>query len=185
MSWTRSMSPGSRAPRASSTSSEPLTETILAAASAYGCSAVRSGIDLAFATDGSYRLRGELLVRSVVVPVQQGQDDPLAQAALADLQRLAEHLGELLEQQDARGQQSHPPGVELEALGDLGDLVAREDSHRALESLILEHGADQRSQGGGAATHRDRLVRLLELFLLEEVGDVIPKATDLTGRWRI
>src|SRR3954451_18031506 len=106
MSWTRSMSPVSRTPCASSTSSEPLTETILAAASAYGCSAVRSGIELAFATDRSYRLRGELLVRSVVVPVQQGEDAARAQPARADLKWPPDHLGDLLARQAARGQES-------------------------------------------------------------------------------
>src|SRR5439155_9246424 len=105
----------------------------------------------------------ELLVRSVLLAVQQRQDDPLAQPALADLQGLAEQLREALQQQDTGRQQLDPPRVELEALGDLVDLVAGEDADGALEGLVLEHGADQRPQRGRAAPHRDRLLRLLEL----------------------
>src|SRR4051794_11865881 len=130
-------------------------------------------------------LRRELLVRAVGVAVQQREDDPLAQPSLADLQRLAEHVRELLEEEHPRREELDPARVELEALRDLVDLVAGEHPHRSLEGLVLEHGPDQRPQRGGAPADRDGLVRLLELLLLEEVGDVVAQAADLRGGWRI
>ena len=51
--------------------------------------------------------------------VQQLEDDALAEPALADLERLAEQLRKLLEQQHAGGQDANAPRIELEALGDL------------------------------------------------------------------
>src|SRR5882757_1397037 len=51
------------------------------------------------------RLRGEALGGATVgAAVEEVEDDPLAEAALADLQRLAEQLGDLLEQEDAGGE---------------------------------------------------------------------------------
>src|SRR4029450_4081093 len=105
-------------------------------------------------------LSGQLLLRSVPVAVEQREDDSLAQAALADLQRLAEHLRELLEQQHSGRKQLDAARVELEALGALVDLVAREHADRALEGLVLEHRPDQSAQRRGAAAYRHRLVRI-------------------------
>ena len=115
------------------------------------------------------KLCSDHLVRAVYVPVEQGEDDPLPQAALADLQRLPEHLGRTARAAARRPGAASRGVSELEPLGDLVDLVAGEHPHRPLECLVLEYGADQRAQRRGAATHRDGLVGMLQLLLLEEV----------------
>ena len=73
---------------------------------------------------------------------------------------------------------SDATGVELEAPRDLGDLVARQHPDRPLERLVLEHGADQRPQRGGAAADGDGLVGPRELHPLEEVVDVVAQLAD-------
>src|SRR6202000_2053988 len=75
-------------------------------------------------------------------PVEEVQDDALAEAALADLEGLAEELGDLLQEQDAGGEDADATGVELEAPGDVGGGFGGEDADRALQGLVLEHRAD-------------------------------------------
>src|SRR5436190_3430577 len=141
---------------------------------------------LAFATVSRTRTpadsSGQDLWGAVCGAVQEVEDDALSEAALADLQRLAEKLGELLEQEDAAGQDANPARVELEALRDLGDRVACEDPDRPLQGLVLEHRADQRAQRGGASSHGHRLGRLLELHALEELGDLLAHRPELRRR---
>ena len=83
------------------------------------------------------------------------------------------------------GRIAHPARVELEALRDVGDRVAGEHPDRALERLVLEHGADQRPQRGRAAADGDRLAGLVDLDVGEEVVDVVAQRADLGGRGRV
>src|SRR3954454_17614369 len=86
---------------------------------------------------------------AVGAAVEEVEDDSLPQAPLADLQRLPEQVGDLLEQEDSRRQDADPGRVELEAAADLDRRVAGEDADAALQCLVLEHGADQPPQPGG------------------------------------
>ena len=106
-----------------------------------GLSAVRSGIGLALAmaadsATGQYRRQTRSYAASCSArsvrrsPLSRVEDDPLAQAALADLQRLAEHLENFSSSSTPAGSSLTRRGVELEALRDLGDLVAGEHADR-------------------------------------------------------
>ena len=130
-------------------------------------------------------LGGEPNTRAVDAAVQHVEDDALAQAALADLQWLTEQLGDLLQQQHAGGEDADSFGVELEATGDVGGRVAAEDADAALQGLVLEHGADQAAQRGGAAADGDRLGRMLDLDPVEDVVDAVADLADLSRRGRV
>src|SRR5215207_172958 len=87
--------------------------------------------------------------------LHQLQENPLAEPAAGDPQWQAEQVRDRFEYQDAGGQQAHALGVELEALGHLGDRRGREHADPALERLVLELGAHQPAQRGGGAPDRD------------------------------
>jgi hypothetical protein len=93
--------------------------------------------------------------------------------------RLAQQLGELLQQEHTGGQQLHPARVELEALRHVVDLVAGEDPHGPLERLVLEHRSHEGAERCGAAADGHRLVGVLEVDPREEVRDVVAKPADL------
>ena len=75
--------------------------------------------------------------------------------------------------------------VELEAAGDLGGGIAAEDADPALQGLVLEHGADQAAQRGGAAADGDGLGGVLDLDPLEDVVDAVADLADLRRRGRV
>src|SRR2546430_17633329 len=100
--------------------------------------------------EGGAFLRGQDARGAVRCAVQQVQDDALAEPALADLERLSEELRQLLEQQHARGQDANAARIELEALRDLEDGVARQDPDRPLQGLVLERRADEGPERLGA-----------------------------------
>ena len=55
----------------------------------------------------------------------------------------------------------------------------------ALQRLVLEHGADQAAQRGGAAADGDGLGGVLELDALEDVVDAVADLADLRRRGRV
>ena len=83
------------------------------------------------------------------------------------------------------GEDADAARVELEAARDLGGRVAAEDADAALERLVLEHGADQAAQRGGAAADRDGLRRVLDLDSIEDVLDAVADLADLRRRGRV
>ena len=92
---------------------------------------------------------GEALGAGAVAgPVPEVEDDALAEAALADLEGLAEQLGDLLQQQHAGGEDLHPARIELEAFRHLGRRSA--ERTRMLRSSV--------SYSSTAPTRRRRLV---------------------------
>jgi hypothetical protein len=117
--------------------------------------------------------------------VEKIENDSLPKAALADLQWLAEQVGELFEDEDASRENVDAARVELELLRDGVHRVTGEHPNSPLERLVLEHRADQRPQGRGTAADGDRLIRMLDLDALEEIVDVIAQPADLGGGRRV
>ena len=111
------------------------------------------------------------------VAVEEVEDDPLAEAALADLQGLAEQLGDLLQEEDAGGEDADPARVELEASGDVGGRVAGEDADRRAPGSRTRA---PRRPGGAARSAlpptATACVGVLDLDALEEVLDVVADA---------
>ena len=121
----------------------------------------------------------------LLAPFRSVEDDALAQAALADLKRLAEQLGELLQQQHAGGEDAHPPGIELEALGDVVDRVAGEHPDRPLERLVLEHRADERRSEVALPPTATAWAGCSNSTSVEEVVDAVADPADLGRRGRV
>src|SRR4051812_7300241 len=99
--------------------------------------------DRAVASDSGGGGRAVAVAVGLRFLVQLVEDHTLPQTALADLQRLAEKLTDLFEDEHAGGENLDPARVEFEALGDLGGRIAGEHADAALERLVLEHGADE------------------------------------------
>src|SRR6201996_1486328 len=135
----------------------------------------------------SGELRGEALGGDAGAGAagEEIEDDALAEAALADLEGLAEQLGGLLEEEDAGGEDADAAGVELEASGDVPGRFGREDADAALQRLVLEHRADEAAQAGRRAADRDRLVGMRDDDAVEEFLDVVADPADLRRRGRV
>src|SRR4051795_7780197 len=167
MAWTRSMSFVSRTPAACSKTSSARTRRAKRAAS-WKVPASPSGISRALAIGG-----------------RQLEDDSLADAAVADLERGAERVAHRLEDQHARGQEPHALGVELEALRKVGGRRAREQADRALERLVRKLAPGHPAQRRGAASARDGARDRGRSQTLEHAARVGARGLQLVGRGRV
>src|SRR4051812_9315065 len=71
------------------------------------------------------------------LPLGHGsQDDTLAQATVADRQRQPNQVREFLQNEHSCGQQPHPLGGQVEALGHLGGRRLGKDADPALQRLV-------------------------------------------------